>query len=47
MSSISEELIVSLEKLGCKAKIVSISHIDEMRDELFALRDSNMIDKNL
>jgi epoxyqueuosine reductase len=47
MSSISKELILSLEKLGCKAKIVSISHIDEMRDELFALRDSNMIDKKL
>jgi epoxyqueuosine reductase len=47
MSSIPEELIASLEKLGCKAKIVSISHINEMRDELFALRDSNMIDKKL
>jgi epoxyqueuosine reductase len=47
MSSISEELILSLEKLGCKAKVVSISHMNEMRDELFALRDSNMIDKKL
>lgn len=47
MSSISEELILRLEKLGCKAKIVSISHMNEMRDELFALRDSNMIDKKL
>jgi epoxyqueuosine reductase len=47
MSSIPEELIASLEKLGCKAKIVSISHINEMRDELFALRDSNIIDKKL
>lgn len=47
MSLIAEEIISSLEKLGCKAKIVSISHINEMRDELFALRDSNMIDKKL
>ena len=47
VSSISEELLLGLKKLGCKAKIVSISHLDEMRDELFALRDSNMIDKKL
>jgi epoxyqueuosine reductase len=47
MSLIAEEIISRLEKLGCKAKIVSISHTNEMRDELFALRDSNMIDKKL
>lgn len=45
MSTISEEIISSLEKLGCKAKIISISHINEMRDELFGLRDSEMLDK--
>ena len=47
MSFISEEIISKLEKLGCSAKIVSISHINEMRDELFALRDNNFIDKKL
>lgn len=45
MSVISEKIISSLEKLGCKVKIISISHINEMRDELFGLRDSNMLDK--
>ena len=45
MSLISEEIISSLEKLGCRARIVSISHINEMRDEILALRDSNMLDK--
>lgn len=47
MSTMSEKIISNLEKLGCKAKIVSISHINEMRDELFALRDCNLIDKKL
>jgi epoxyqueuosine reductase len=47
MSLISEKIISSLEDLGCKAKIVSISHINEMRDELFELRDNNMLDKKL
>lgn len=47
MSLISQDIISTLEKLGCKAKIVSISHINEMRDELFGLRDSNMLDKKL
>ena len=47
MSSISEKIISNIEKLGCKAKIVSISHIDEMRDELFGLRDRNLLDKKL
>jgi len=45
MSTISENIISSLKKLGCKAKILSISNINEMRDELFGLSDSNMIDK--
>ena len=47
MSSISEEITSKLEKLGCSAKIVAISHINEMRDELFVLRDNNFIDKKL
>ena len=47
MESISEKIISSIEKLGCKAKIVSISHINEMRDELFGLRDNNLLDKKL
>jgi len=45
MSLISEKIISSLEKLGCKVKILSISHINEMRDELLGLRDSNMLNK--
>ena len=45
MSLLSEKIISSLENLGCRAKIVSISHINEMRDEILALRHSNMLDK--
>lgn len=46
MSEISKRIISNLEKLGCKAKVVSVSHINEMRDEIFALRD-NVLDKKL
>lgn len=45
MGLISEEIISKLENLGCKARIVSISHLNEMRDELFGLKDSNLLDK--
>ncbi len=47
MNIISEKIISSLEELGCKVKIVSISHVNEMREELFELRDNDMLDKKL
>lgn len=44
MNSMVRKILSDIEGLGCKAKIVSISHVEEMRDELFSLRD-NTLDK--
>lgn len=44
MNGIIEKIISGLEALGCKARIVSVSHLNELKDELFQLRDT-VLDK--